>query len=412
MIERKAFIKSITLGPIGAFAATTGSVTVGSERKDSEIGKGLEDKPRMVVGCQSRVGTSKENLEFLARHGVYHMDPGSPSKTGLDTSVYNQEANISTEDNDWDLTIALRQVEEADKYGISIDAFHLSGGGSHFEMWKNIMLGKSPERDREIEQIHQKIEIASKASVQMLMYNATLLPVIRTGVTVDPDRGNVSYNTWNYREAVERGMHEEPHEAGIVDSDEMYDRITYWLDRVIPVAEEFNVKMACHIADPPVPAGYRGITRWNSPDIFEGIKRFGQLYDSPSHGFNFCIGSTAEGLKDPGNEIFPVIKWMGERNQIFNVHFRNIKGGLNNFQEVYPDNGDMNFVKVLQALKDAGYAGMVMPDHIPAHDDPASRDQGFAYVYGYTKALLQSLYGYDAYPDHALNLTAAGYSQI
>lgn len=54
--------------------------------------------------------------------------------------------------------------------------------------------------------------------------------------------------------------------------------------------------------------------------------------------------------------------------------------------------------------------GMVMPDHIPQHDDPANRDQGFAFVYGYTKALLQSMYGFDAYPDHALDLTAADYA--
>ncbi len=45
----------------------------------------------------------------------------------------------------------------------------------------------------------------------------------------------------------------------------------------------------------------------------------------------------------PKNKIFPIIKWVGERNQIFNVHLRNIKGGFNNFQEVYPDNGEMNF---------------------------------------------------------------------
>lgn len=412
MIERKTFIKSMALGPIGAFAATAGYATAGNERRGTDMEKQIENSPRMVVGCQSRVGTTKENLEFLARHGVYHMDPGSPSKAGLDASIYDQQDGTTGEDHDWDLDIALRQIEEADKYGISIDAYHLSGGGSHFEMWKNILLGTSPGRDREIERMQQMIEIASKAGVNMLLYNATILPVLRTGETIDPNRGNVSYSTWNYQEAVDRGMHEEPHEAGIVDSDEMYERLTYWLDRVIPVAEEFNVKMACHIADPPVAAGYRGITRWNSPDIFEGIKRFGLLYDSPSHGFNFCIGSTAEGLRDPGNDIFPIIKWMGERNQIFNVHFRNIRGGLNNFQEVYPDNGVMNYIEVLKALKDVGYAGMVMPDHVPSHEDPASRDQGFAFVYGYTKALLQSLYGYDAYPDHALNLTDVGYLQI
>ena len=402
-MKRKDFLKNVTAGTLGT--ATIGFAAAGCAREEALLQEDRnwrteidEDSPRMVVGCQSRRGTSRENLEFLARHGVYHTDSRAPTSEGQQVP------------EEWSLDHALRQVEEADHYGISIDAYHLSGGSSHFGIWSNIMLGRSPERDREIEQMQNQIEIASKAGVHLLLYNATILPVLRTGRTVDPNRANSSYSTWNYEEAVAQGMHEEPHEAGEVGMDELYERITYWLDRIIPVAEEFKVKMGCHIADPPTPEGYRGIARWNSPDVFEGIKRFANLYNSPAHGFNFCIGSTAEGLEDPRNQIYPIIEWLGERNQIFNVHYRNIKGGWNNFQEVYPDNGDMNFVHVLKALKDVGYAGMVMPDHIPEHEDPASRDQGFTFAYGYTKALLQSLYGFDAYPDRALDLTAPGYT--
>ena len=169
----------------------------------------------------------------------------------------------------------------------------------------------------------------------------------------------------------------------------MLERITYILDRLIPVAEEYKIKLANHIADPPVPAAYRGIMRWNSPNVFEGMKRFASLYKSPYHGFNFCIGSIAEGLKDPRREILPIIKYFGERNQIFNIHLRNIKGGFNNFQEVYPDNGDMNFVEVIRALRDVGFDGMVMPDHVPHHENKEAGAQSFAFCYGYIKGLLQ-----------------------
>ena len=51
-----------------------------------------------------------------------------------------------------------------------------------------------------------------------------------------------------------------------------------------------------------------------------------------------------------------------------------------------------------------------MADHVPSHQDPESGRQAFAFAYGYIKALLQSLYGFDAYPDHALDLTAPGYT--
>jgi mannonate dehydratase len=243
------------------------------------------------------------------------------------------------------------------------------------------------------------ISVAGRAGVPALMYNATILPVLRTGRTVDPTRGNASYSTWNMEEAYARGMDKEMTIAGEVDIDTLYERITYFLDRALPVAEEYNVRLANHIADPPAPVGYRGITRWNSPEIFAGIRRYAELYDSPMHGFNFCIGSTAEGLRDPATEIFPVIEYMGSRNQIFNVHLRNIKGGWGYFEEVYPGNGDMNFVEVMRALRDVGYDGMVMPDHVPQHADPGARDQAFAFAYGYIKAIIQMMEGESAIPD-------------
>jgi mannonate dehydratase len=228
-----------------------------------------------------------------------------------------------------------------------------------------------------------------------MLYNTTILPIARTGRTVDPTRGNASYSTWRYADAVRRGLHEEPTIAGTVDVDEIYERITYLLDRLLPVAEEYNVTLGNHVADPPLPAGYRGITRWNSPDVFAGIQRFARLYDSASHGINLCLGSAAEGLRTPRTEILEIIRWLGERHQIVNIHLRNIKGGWNDFQEVYPDNGDMDFLAVLRTLKDVGYTGMLMPDHVPAHPDAGAGDQAFAFAYGHTKAMLQAVYGWD-----------------
>lgn len=332
-------------------------------------------KVLMKVGCQHG-GTGKENLEYLARHGVFNMDGGSPK---------------FIEGVGWDLEDSLAKQEACGKYGIKINAYHLplSSAGIERVGTPNIMLGKSPERDREIELIQQMIEVAGKSDIGLLLYNTTIHRILRTGHTLDPARGNASYSTWNYEEATGKGA---PHPvAGTVEIDEVYERITYLLDRILPVAEEFKIKLGNHIADPPTPVGYGGITRWNSPAVFEGIKRFANLYDSKYHGFNLCLGSTAEGLVDPRTEILPIIKWVGERNQIFNIHLRNIKGGWNNFQEVYPDNGDMDFVAVIRALRDVGYDGMIMPDHVPKHDDPNSSLQAHAFAFGYNKALIQAV---------------------
>lgn len=368
-MKRSNFLKVMTAGSVGA-------AVTGIEQANAAT-TAPPKKMLMKVGCQFG-GTSKENLEFKARHGVFNIDGGAPKTIA---------------GKGWDLEDSLAKREACEKYGIKLDAYHfpLSSAGITKVEYPNIMLGKSPERDREIEILQQMIMVAGKSGIKVLNYNTTILPVLRTGKFTDPARGNAEYSVWNYEEAIKRN---DPKTiAGDVTADQLFERITYLLDRLMPVAKEYKVKLANHIADPPAPEGYRGITRWNSPDVFKGIQRFAKLYDSPYHGFNFCIGSIAEGLKDPKNEIFPIIKWVGDRKQIFNVHLRNIKGGWNNFQEVYPDNGDMDFVKVVRALRDVGFDGMVMPDHVPHHHEEGSTLQAFSFAYGYIKAVLQAIGG-------------------
>jgi mannonate dehydratase len=377
-VNRRKALSSMLKGGIGATAVigSIGSTSVSLQPTEGK--KQIIEPPKLMlmkVGCQNG-GTGKKNLEFLARHGIFNMDGGSPKLI---------------EGVGWDLDDSIAKKEACQKYGISLDAYHLplSSAGIERISMPNIMLGKSPERDREIEMLQQMISVAGKTGVKILNYNTTIHVILRTGRTLDPTRGNASYSTWNYEEALTRN---EPNTiAGEVSIDEIYDRITYLLDRLLPVAEEYNVRLANHIADPPAPVGYRGITRWNSPDVFDGIKRFGQLYDSPVHGFNLCLGSVAEGLIDPKTEILPIIKWVGDHKQIFNIHLRNIKGGWNNFQEVYPDNGDLDFAQIFKTLRDIGYDGMVMPDHVPHHTDPASELQGRAFAFGYIKALIHAV---------------------
>jgi mannonate dehydratase len=86
-----------------------------------------------------------------------------------------------------------------------------------------------------------------------------------------------------------------------------------------------------------------------------------------------------------------VIRYFGTRQKIFNVHFRNIRGHRNDFVEVYPDEGDVDFVKAIRVYREVRYPYMLMPDHVPiAPNDPDSL-QSFAYCYGYIRALLQAL---------------------
>jgi mannonate dehydratase len=88
----------------------------------------------------------------------------------------------------------------------------------------------------------------------------------------------------------------------------------YFLERVVPAAERWNVQLACHLEDPPAPV-LRGIEMWNYP-VLEGCERFANLVDSPMHGFNFCIGTAMEGLADPAAEICPIVAHFARRGKL------------------------------------------------------------------------------------------------
>ena len=96
-------------------------------------------------------------------------------------------------------------------------------------------------------------------------------------------------------------------------------------------------------------------------------------------------------LAHPGKEIYDVIRYFGSRGKIFNVHFRNIKGGFLNFQETFPDDGDVDMIHALRVYKEVGYDGMIMPDHVPHIEGDTGDAQAFAFAFGYIQALIQTV---------------------
>jgi mannonate dehydratase len=318
-------------------------------------------KTAMHVGTQG-IGTSKLELEFLTRHGVTHMDGAVP-------------------DNETETLVRYR--EEAAAGGVSLDMIH-------FGLPDSIPLALDPQRDRDIDEVCRIISNAGKAGLRGLNYNFCILPHQRTEGT--PGRGGSIYSTFD----LSKFDNETLSIAGCVSRDDAFERIGHFLERVIPVAEEYRVQMACHLNDPPAPV-LRGVERWNYP-MFEGLKRFVETVDSPYNGFNFCCGTAAEGLENPGEQLYEIVQYFGERKKIFNIHFRNIKGGLLNFQEVWPDEGDVDMYRVAQTLHDVGYPYMVMPDHAPRHPDDVAPEgvsgpvtQAWAFQYGYIIAMIQAV---------------------
>lgn len=338
-----------------------------------------------VLGCQ-RAPTDLRRLQHFKRHGVDHIC-GYPDNAA-DPASWTVESLTALRDRCAAQGVSLDMVEFPMLSSASIDTMtpqHDMNPRLVAGLGKAIMLGKDPERQREIEFVQTIIRNCARAGVPAVKYNMNLIGVLRTADT--PGRGGTRLSTWKLAEAKE-----EPPltAAGVVSADTAWERITYFLERVVPVATEHKVRLACHPHDPGVPPrGFRGVVRVLG--TVEGMKRFVDIAASPYHGLNLCLGTTAEMLQDPKREIHDVIRYFGERKKIFNIHFRNIRGRRDDFHETFPDEGDMDMAAVMRTLKQVGYEHMVMPDHLPRHDDDPRGDQAFAFGYGYIKALLQAV---------------------
>jgi mannonate dehydratase len=332
---------------------------------------GRASKAMMKVGTQH--GDADDILRAMAGFGVVNICSRLPS------------ARL---DEAWSVDGLSRLRERVESFGIALDMVPLPLSSSEISRSENpaILLGRDPDRNRQIDDICQMIRNTARAGIPSAKYNLTIIGIPRSEPTAG--RGGARYSTFVYADAKQ-----EPPltAAGHVDADTYWERITYFLERVVPVAEEYKVRIACHPQDPGMPPGrgWRGVeTVLGSVD---GLKRFVAIKESPYHGLNFCQGTVAEMLERPGEQIFDVIRYFGTRRKIFNVHFRNIAGGFLNFRETFIDDGDVDMLKAMRVYKEVGYDGMMMPDHVPTIEGDSGNRQGFAFALGYIKALIAAV---------------------
>ena len=371
-MDRRSFL---TTAGAGAAALGAGCAPASEPEAAAPAKPTAADKPvRLHVGTQ-RSPTNEHMLQYFKRHGVNHICAYPPRPPYPERGY-------------WTVDELSEMKELCDKWEITIETIaapFLASSHIDREARPNIMLGKEPERQRDIDDICKCIENVAAVGLPGIKYNMSILGVVRTERT--PGRGGSSYSTWKLSEAKPDPAMTR---AGKVDEDTAWERISHFVNAVMPVATEHKIKMACHPHDPGMPPeGYQGVVRvLGTPD---GLYKMAGLYDSPYHGFNLCLGTTAEMLQDPKTEIHDVIRKLGGMKKIFNIHFRNIRGKRDDFQEVYPDEGDMLMPQVLRTLYEIDYPYMLMPDHMPRHEDDPNGRMGFAYAYGYIKGLIQSL---------------------
>src|SRR5690606_30641229 len=100
----------------------------------------------------------------------------------------------------------------------------------------NILLGKSPERDREIEVIQNLIRMAGEAGIPSVKYNLNVIGIPRSAR--EQGRGGSSNSTFRWSKMDQDAP---PGFWGKISEDESWERIDYFLERVVPVAEESKV---------------------------------------------------------------------------------------------------------------------------------------------------------------------------
>ena len=155
--------------------------------------------------------------------------------------------------------------------------------------------------------------------------------------------------------------------------------------RLVPIADEYKIKLAIHPADPPLP---------DAPMGGLGYHRIIDAFPSKQVGYLYCIGTRAEAVGTP--LVLDEINNYGRKGRIFMCHFRNVRGSLatsGGFEEVLLDDGDMNMFRILQALHKVGFDGCLNPDHTcQLEGDNTNGIIGVAYSVAYIKALLAALY--------------------
>ncbi|HLA84464.1 MAG TPA: mannonate dehydratase [Thermoguttaceae bacterium] len=258
-------------------------------------------------------------------------------------------------------------------YGLESDEFDM----------QRIKLGQ-PGRDEDLEKYLRMIRNCGELGVKMICYNFMPTGWTRTRVDI-PERGGALTSGFDYAAA-----RNEPRKTDReYSAEEMWENYRYFAQAVIPEARKAGVQMALHPDDPPV-SPLHGVAR-----IFisaQAVREALDLAPGTCHGVAFCQAT----FKAMGENIEELVMEFGREKKIFFVHFRDIQGTAEHFQETFHDNGPTDMAKMLRLYQDVGFDGPLRPDHTPTmagenNDQPGYAMLGRLFAVGYIKGLMHAL---------------------
>jgi mannonate dehydratase len=292
----------------------------------------------------------------------------------------------------WSYDELSRLKNQIESHGLTLEAIE-NFDPSH---WYDVLLD-GPKKDEQLEGLKQMIRAVGKAGIPIIGYYFSLAGVWGWTPTengrgnarsvefdassIDLDRPIPGGMVWNmiYESQVNDSItvHTSP--------EEVWQRYQYFLNNILPVAEEEGVRLVAHPDDPPLPELRNTARLFYSHETYE---RSVTEFASHAHGMEFCLGTLQE-MKD--GDVYELLDKHASQGNIGYIHFRNVRGKVPHYREVFVDEGDLDMVRVLRILKKHNYNGVIIPDHTPEIMCNAPWHAGMAYALGYIKGAMQAL---------------------
>jgi mannonate dehydratase len=287
----------------------------------------------------------------------------------------------------WTLEELLKIKKQINAHGLEWEAIE------NFDpaMWYDVLLDGSKKLEQ-IEKLKEQIKIIGEAGIPIFGYNFSLAgvssrirgPFARGGaisvgmneVDNTPIRNGMVWNMLYDENASEGTMPEIQHE-------ELWSRLQFFLNELVPVAEKAGVKLAAHPDDPPASFVRQTPRLVYQPGMFQ---RLIDMKPSPANCLEFCLGTIAEMTE---GDIYEATDTYTKQNKVAYIHFRNVIGKVPGYKEVFLDEGDIDMVSILKILIKNNFEGMLIPDHTPLINCDAPWHAGMAYAMGYMKAALK-----------------------
>lgn len=333
-------------------------------------------EPGIKLCTQIPADVNDEFLTFLEQIGVYY--------------VY---AWFSKDQFNYDYLCKIRDM--CNKHNITL----FNVGAVHMAKSRSIILGKE-DRDKDIEMFNNCLYMLSKVGI-----HTTTITWEPDGVWASdwayPTRGGALTRKCDMRilngneidinrrytqvpiDKVEFANTKFTH-GRFYTNEEMWENYTYFIKIVIPVAEEFGVRIALHPNDPPVESvgGVSCLIR-----NFDDFKRAFAIGNSDFLGMEFCCGCWLEAADSFGG-LEEAVKYFVNENKVFLVHFRNVDKQLPCFVETFIDDGYGDMLNIMKLFMQSNYNGTLVMDHSPQMIEAAGMYGESAYANGYIKALM------------------------